>query len=165
MKKNNSECLICGFTPEQILKGIGYIRDIFSSIEKTALGLIAFANTKSKKKIESNKTDSKKDEAIKAEAKIVNEKVVTKEKSEDGSNKKTNKNSKVALHFSDLVRFEDSYIRVTLNDGSIIDLDDEIIKNMEEFECKLDSLKERFGDRIVQVDLLSLNENLPSEVS
>ena len=161
--KNNSEVLIWGFTPAQLLKGLGYVKDIFSSIEKTVICLIDYASNNSNKKLETNKSNSKKKEVINAETKVVKESP-SKEK-EDKMKEKSSRLSKVFLHFSDSIAFEDAYIRVSLNDGSIIDLDDEIIKNMSEFESKLDESNEKYGDRIEKIDLLSVHEELPKETS
>ena len=53
--KNNSEVLIWGFTPAQLLKGLGYVKDIFSSIEKTVVCQIDYSSNNSNKKLETNK--------------------------------------------------------------------------------------------------------------
>jgi len=155
MKKNNSEFLIWGFTPEQVLKGLGYVKDIFlygSKMIDSAVGYFT-------KKLELRKENM----VINAETKVVKESPC-KEK-EEKSKKKSNRFSKVILHFSEAVIFEDAYIRISLKDGSIIDLEDEIIKSMEEFQSKLDELNEKYGEKIERIDLLSVNEMLHGEVS
>ena len=163
MKKNNSEFLIWGFTPAQLLKGVGYLKDIFSSFEKIVVCLIDYAINESNKKLESNESNTRNKDVINIDAKEIKEShsdtEVEKKKEE------TNRLFKVILHFSDSVLFEDAYIRVSLKDGSIIDLDDELIKNMDEFESKLDELNEKYGERIEKIDLLSIHEKLPKEVS